>query len=305
LTAQRQFRLLFFDPQLAALAWPDSRDRDMWTVQVSAAAVSGNFLNADRALAVATAAGLALSIGIILTVRAVHASLSLSRLRSDFVSSVTHELKTPLATIRTAAAALVRGQLSRAQHIRDYALILDQEAKRLTRLVENILAYSKIVDKGEAYTFEPVALADVVDDALRAFATKLRSEAFEVKLHIPVDLPSLSADRNALMLVFDNLIDNAIRYSATDRELSISAWHTEKGIHISVADRGIGISETEIQGVVRRFVRGRNARSGGSGLGLAIVSKIVHDHGGEFSIHSQPGSGTTVDIILRPGKVDL
>jgi two-component system sensor histidine kinase SenX3 len=145
----------------------------------------------------------------------------------------------------------------------------------------------------------------VVDDALRAFATKLRSEAFEVKLHIPVDLPSLSADRNALMLVFDNLIDNAIRYSATDRELSISAWHTEKGIHISVADRGIGISETEIQGVVRRFVRGRNARSGGSGLGLAIVSKIVHDHGGEFSIHSQPGSGTTVDIILRPGKVDL
>jgi signal transduction histidine kinase len=272
-----------------------------WRVEVDpgsdpamAAAVRG----ADWTLGVTASAAVVLTMGLLLAGRALRASGELTRLRADFVSSVTHELKTPLATIRSAAETLARGRVTDQAGVSDYARLLDQEAQRLGRLVDNLLAYSRITDVSEVYTFEPLAVAELVDDLLRRFQVQFLYQRVDVAVDIPADIADARADRTALLLVFDNLIDNALRYSPDRRELRLDAWEDERHVHIAVRDRGVGIPEDEIDRVQLRFMRGRLALSNGSGLGLAIASRIIRDHGGELVITSVVGEGTTVRVSL-------
>jgi signal transduction histidine kinase len=297
----RPLRPLFFDHELVLLNPATDLPTQPWTVQVdtgSDPAVAVAVRGADWTLGIATGAAVVLTLGLLLAGRALRASGELTRLRADFVSSVTHELKTPLATIRSAAETLARGRVTDAGGVSDYARLLDQEAQRLGRLVDNLLAYSRITDVSEVYTFEPLAVAELIDDLLRRFQLQFLYQRVEVTVDVPPDIADARADRTALLLVFDNLIDNALRYSPDRRELSLRAWEDERDVHIAVRDRGIGIPEDEIERVQLRFVRGRLARSNGSGLGLAIASRIIRDHGGEIAITSVVGEGTTVRVTL-------
>jgi signal transduction histidine kinase len=297
----RPLRPLFFDHELVLLNPATDLPMQPWRVEVDpgsdpamAAAVRG----ADWTLGVTASAAVVLTMGLLLAGRALRASGELTRLRADFVSSVTHELKTPLATIRSAAETLARGRVTDQAGVSDYARLLDQEAQRLGRLVDNLLAYSRITDVSEVYTFEPLAVAELVDDLLRRFQVQFLYQRVDVAVDIPPDIADARADRTALLLVFDNLIDNALRYSPDRRELRIDAWEDGRHVHIAVRDRGIGIPEDEIDRVQLRFVRGRLAPSNGSGLGLAIASRIIRDHGGELAITSVVGEGTTVRVSL-------
>ena len=121
----------------------------------------------------------------------------------------------------------------------------------------------------------------------------------EPSVDIPEDLLLVSADRTAMVLLLDNLIDNAVRYSATRRRLEICARAEERHVTIEVRDHGQGIPEDELLHVTRKFFRGRHAGSGGTGLGLAIVRNIIVDHGGTLTIRSTVGLGTTVTVTLR------
>jgi signal transduction histidine kinase len=143
-----------------------------------------------------------------------------------------------------------------------------------------------------------VAIAELVDDVLLNFRHPLAERGFHVTCDMPLDLPLARADRTAMMLALDNLIDNAIRYSAHDRFIRISARRDGRNVLIEVQDRGIGIPAEELPNVRRKFVRGRLARTDGSGLGLAIVSRIVADHKGTFVLESAVGSGTTARIYI-------
>lgn len=297
----RPLRPLFFDHELVLLNPATDLPMEPWRVEVDpgsdpamAAAVRG----ADWTLGVTASAAVVLTMGLLLAGRALRASGELTRLRADFVSSVTHELKTPLATIRSAAETLARGRVTDQAGVSDYARLLDQEAQRLGRLVDNLLAYSRITDVSEVYTFEPLAVAELVDDLLRRFQVQFLYQRVDVSVDIPPDIADARADRTALLLVFDNLIDNALRYSPDRRELRLDAWEDERFVHLAVRDRGVGIPEDEIDRVQLRFVRGRLALSNGSGLGLAIASRIIRDHGGELTITSVVGEGTTVRVSL-------
>jgi signal transduction histidine kinase len=223
-------------------------------------------------------------------------------MRTEFVSSVTHELKTPLANIRAMADTLVRRPIG-GETVRDYAELLMQEAKRLTRLVDNLLAYSRVTDVGEIYSIEPLAVADVIDDIVRRFQPQFVHQAVDVQIDIPADLPPIAADRTALELVLDNVIDNALRYSRDNRRIVIRARSRGPLVEIAVTDNGIGIPADELHRVELRFVRGRRAGQAGSGLGLAIASRIVRDHGGEFTLESIVGEGTTVFLRLPIGEI--
>jgi two-component system, OmpR family, phosphate regulon sensor histidine kinase PhoR len=119
-----------------------------------------------------------------------------------------------------------------------------------------------------------------------------------VDVDIPADLPLVKADRTAMMLALDNLVDNAIRYSPKEQFLRVSARREGPNVVIDVQDRGTGIPADELSLVRRKFARGRLARADGSGLGLAIVSRIVADHKGTLVIDSEPGSGTTAKVYL-------
>jgi signal transduction histidine kinase len=296
----RQFPLLFVDPSVSMVAVGSPEAVRTWTIRTSPSADSALVdaaQGADETLLAAGAAALTLALGLMLAIRAVRAGVALTAMRSDFVSSVTHELKTPLAAIRAMADTLARRPIG-ADTIRDYAELLMQEAKRLTRLVDNLLAYARVTDVTEVYSFEPIAPSELMDDVLQNFRHPLSEREFSVDIDMPVDLPLIRADRTAMMLALDNLVDNAIRYSTERRSIRISARRNGSNVFIDIQDRGVGIPSEELPNVRRKFVRGRLARADGSGLGLAIVSRIVADHQGTFVLESHPGSGTTAKVSL-------
>ena len=288
-SSRRHFPLMFFDPLLVALAPPEDLVRQIWSVEVWAGgdpmlhAVSRGAL---RTLMIGTISAVVLALGLVLVSRTLRARAELVEMRSDLVSSVTHELKTPLASIRAAAGTLASGRLGTDREVREYAEILLGESRRLTRLVDNLLAYARVTDVTEVYSFEPVVVGDLVDEALQGFAAQLDERRFDVEAHIPLELPPVVADRTAMRLLIDNLIDNAIRYSTVTLSLRVSATQQDGSVVLEVADRGSGIAPEEIRHVTKKFFRGRRSASGGSGLGLAIGQRIVADHHGTLSISS-------------------
>lgn len=296
----REFPLLFLDPSVSMVALGSTPPVRTWTIRTSQSgglAHLGAARGADQMLLGAGAAALTLVLGLLLAIRAVREGVALTAMRSDFVSSVTHELKTPLANIRTMADTLARRPVA-ADTIRDYAELLMQEAKRLTRLVDNLLAYARVTDVTDVYSFEPIAPAELMDDVLQNFRHQLSEGQFRVEVDMPLDLPLVRADRTAMLLALDNLVDNAIRYSAQERAIRISAGRDGQRVAIEIRDRGVGIAAEELSQVRRKFVRGRLARADGSGLGLAIVSRIVADHHGTFRLESEAGTGTTARVWL-------
>jgi signal transduction histidine kinase len=296
----REFPLLFLDPSASMVALAAHPGVRTWKIQTSLApdsALIGALEGADKTLVVAGAAALTLAVALILAIRAVRAGVALTAMRTDFVSSVTHELKTPLSNIRAMAETLARRPFA-GETIRDYAELLMHEARRLTRLVDNLLAYARVTDVTEVYSFEPIAPAELIDEVLQNFRHPLSERGFNVDVDIPVDLPLVKADRTAMRLALDNLIDNAIRYSAQVKSIRIVARRNGTGVVITVEDRGSGIPAEELPVVKRKFARGRLAKPDGSGLGLAIVSRIVADHGGTFDLDSTHGSGSTAQVTL-------
>jgi two-component system phosphate regulon sensor histidine kinase PhoR len=305
-TAARLMQPLFFDPALVAVDPPNDLPIRPWTVRVNAdgePAHASALRGADRTLFVTTTAAIAFGLGLLLAGRALRASANLAQLRADFVASVTHELKTPLSTISAMGETLARGRLPEGAAVREYAQIVAQEAKRLSRLVDNLLAYSRVTDVGEIYSFEPLAVVDIVDDIVRRFQPQFLHHGIEVQIDIPPDLPPVAGDRTALELVFDNVVDNALRYSGDSRWIGISAERSAEHVRIAVRDKGPGIPTDELNRVESRFVRGRRVGQAGSGLGLAIASRIVRDHGGTFRIESSLGRGTTVFLCVPLSEV--
>lgn len=296
----REFPLLFLDPTLGRVALVPEAPLVAWTVNVGPSRASPLEIataGAEETLLIAGTAAFVLCVGVVLSVRAVQDRATLAEMRSEFVSSVTHELKMPLANIRAVADTLFLRSVP-PDRIRTYGGHLRQEARRLTHLVDNLLAYAKITDVANVYTFEPVVPARLVNDALQGFQQPLAQGAFTVDIDVPDNLPLVRADRGAMRLVLDNLLDNAIRYSADVRHVSVTGCDRGATVVIEVKDRGVGISGEELPVVRQKFVRGRFAQPGGTGLGLGIVSRIVGDHDGTFALESTHGAGTTATIAL-------
>jgi signal transduction histidine kinase len=300
LAATRLFPVAFFDPAAVAVDPPSDLGLVWWTAVASAKddpTLAAAQRGALRTLALAGAMMLTLAFGLIVSLRAARASADLASMRADFVSAVTHELKTPLANIRAITETLASGRTT-ADMVREYARMGTGETTRLTRLVDNLLAYARVTDVADIYSFEPVPLASAVQRTLQEFSSTLQRDGFTVQVDVPDDLPHVKADPNALGLLLNNLVDNAIRYSRDRRSIAIAARQHGHAVTLDVADQGIGIPSDELERVTRKFFRGRGSVSGGSGLGLAIVDRIVSDHGGTLDIRSDEGHGTTVSVTI-------
>ena len=148
------------------------------------------------------------------------------------------------------------------------------------------------------YSFESLAPCALVDEAVSRFKHQLSAGPFDVTIDVDQALPRVRADRSALVLALDNVIDNAIRYSGTAKALMLVARAVGSTVEFSVTDAGVGIPADDLERVQRRFSRGRAGLGQGSGLGLAIVRRIVDDHGGRLHIESTEGRGTTVRLIV-------
>jgi signal transduction histidine kinase len=300
LTERRQFPLFFFDPD----TYGGQVAREEWTIAVSAAhdpAFTQAGRVANQMVIVGVTASIALVGALVLMARAQLARTKLANLRADFVSAVTHELKTPIATIQAAAETLSRDRLS-SMSFQACGHIVSMETKRLSHLVENFLAYSRITDIADSYTFESLEVSVLFNDVQQAFEAQLDQRGFELEMKIEPNTPCVRGDRLALGLLFNNLVDNAIKYSADDRELVVTAHAGKGGVCIQVIDSGRGIPADEIAGVTKKFVRGRGVSAAGTGLGLTIASRIANDHHGQLQIKSVVGKGTEVTVTLPAAK---
>jgi len=298
---QRQFPLLFLDPDLVPALPPPRPVTRYWTARVEpapAVAIGAVTSGVRRNFMLIAAAALATACGLFVTAHAIRARIELAAMQSEFVSTVTHELKTPLALIRLVSETLVRGRFNSADTIRDYAGLLSQETARLTRLIDNLLTYARIAEGGKCYTREAVHIIDLVEDAMEHFQPRLAALGFETKVDVATSMPCIAVDRTAMLRVLENLVDNAIKYAGGGRSLTISARASNGVVAIEVADRGMGIPPNEIGRVFEKFFRGRAVPDGGSGLGLTIAERIVRDHGGCIAVRPRPEGGTSVEIEL-------
>lgn len=299
LVQERRFSPMFFDPALVSVH-PVSELRP-WTAMVGIAQdrmLIGGQLDARDAYVMLAVAAIASVVGILLTARAVRSHAALAAMQADFVCTVTHDLKTPLASIRLMAETLSRGGAVSRDTMTDYAQLLSEQAWRLTRQIDNVLTLARISNSGRQPEPETIEIAELVEDGLHHFRPQLEEKAFSVTVDIPPELPRVRGDRALLMQALDNMVDNAIKYSVDRHEIRISAGVEGRWLRLDVGDKGMGIAPTSVPYVFDKFYRGPSVPAGGSGLGLAIVRRIVDEHRGHVRVTSVPGEGTVVQLSL-------
>ena len=244
---------------------------------------------------------LMLGAGLFLVYSNVRREAHLSRLKSDFVANVSHELKTPLALIRLFAETLELGRVPTEDKARQYYRVINKESQRLTQLINNILDFSRIEAGRKEYRFAPTNVGRIVSDVLEAYRFQIEQQGFELTVDVQPDLPEVEADSEALGQALLNLVNNAIKYSREARSLALAVRGSGDHLLISVADRGIGVPKAEQRKIFEKFYRGEASlvhETKGSGLGLSLVEHIMEAHGGSVEIESTPGKGSTFTLVL-------
>ena len=224
------------------------------------------------------------------------------RMRADFVANVSHELRTPLASLIGYVETL-RGTARDDVEAREkFLAIMDEQAQRMGRLVDDLLSLSRIEMQEHTRPEELVELEPLLEKAIDALKPQAKKRKQQVSLAVPADLGAVAADRDQLAEVFENLIGNAIKYGREDGAVSVQVRAEPPGmVAISVRDEGEGIAAEHIPRLTERFYRVDAARSrerGGTGLGLAIVKHIVSRHRGRLAITSTPGEGSCFTVTL-------
>jgi two-component system phosphate regulon sensor histidine kinase PhoR len=228
---------------------------------------------------------------------------SANKLKSDFISNVSHELKTPLSVIRMFSELLSTERVRGPEKIKEYGETITRESERLSRLIENVLDFSRMERGGAAYEFQEGRLDAVVERALDVYRHRIEREGLKLVTKIDGGLPSLPIDENAMTLLLLNLLENAVKYGKGE----ITVYLTRVGNHLRlvVGDQGPGIPAEEQRKVFERFYRTQAARRTsvrGSGIGLSLVKHIAEAHGGTVQIDSESGRGAAflVDLPIAP-----
>jgi signal transduction histidine kinase len=220
--------------------------------------------------------------------------------KTSFVSNVSHELKTPLTSIRMYAELLADNKATKPDVMRQYLNVIVTESERLTRLVNNVLDFGRLEQKRRQYHCEPVKLPEFVMTVLETLKGVL--EASEMSLEIKAEAESLVlADRDALNRVLVNLVDNACKYAADGKSILVTIGNGKKQAFIAVADRGPGIPSTHVKRIFERFFRvddSVTATVGGSGLGLSIAQQLMHGMGGDLHWSPREGGGSVFTVTL-------
>jgi signal transduction histidine kinase len=222
-----------------------------------------------------------------------------NRSQADFVSGVSHELKTPLTLIRLYGETLLYGNGFAEEARNSYYQIIARESERLTHLVDNVLDFSRI-DRGlKQYSFQEGNLATVVAEIVEIHTLYLRRAGFTVHVNLVSDPPRLRFDPAALSEIVLNLLDNAAKYCADRKEISVRLQADAANVILEIEDQGIGIPNSEQARIFEQFYRAENSRDiGGHGLGLFLVKHIMDAHGATIEVKSEPGRGSLFRLIF-------
>lgn len=225
----------------------------------------------------------------------------LNRLKNDFIATVTHELKTPLASTRLLVDTLLEGNYRDQQQVTDYLQLISNENGRLSRLIDNFLTFSRMERNKQAFQMRPTRPEAIARAAADAVATKFGTASCQFDVDIPADLPDVMADPDAMVTVLVNLLDNAYKYSHDDKHIALRLSLLDDHIAFTVSDNGLGIPRRVQKRIFKRFYqvdRRLARRAEGCGLGLSIAKFIVDAHAGSISIESRPNQGSTFTVKL-------
>ena len=225
----------------------------------------------------------------------------LTRLKNDLIANVSHELKTPLASMRLLVDTLRDGNYQNVQLTQEYLQMIGKENVRLSSLIEGFLTFSRMERNKAKFEQEVVQTGEIVRSALEAVGNRLQAPGCRLELDLAPEIPPVIGDRDALITVFVNLLDNALKYTGDTKEVRLRGYSSDGSVWIEVQDNGIGFPRSASRKIFERFYqvdRTLSRRTGGCGLGLSIVQFIVAAHNGSVTAKSQPGKGSTFTVRL-------
>ena len=223
------------------------------------------------------------------------------RLKAEFLASITHELKSPLAAIKGFAGAVLRDREMDDATRNVFLCMAVSECDRLMQLISSVLDISRIEAGSFALHLKPTDLGLLIEETADSMRPAFAAGKVTLKTEIPGDTPDVRGDRDRLIQVFRNLLDNALKFTPEGGEIRVSLSKTGNGLIARVEDTGRGIDPDELPRICEKFFRGRRAgaRIGGAGLGLAVAREILDRHGWGLTFESEPGEGTTVTVTTR------
>jgi len=231
--------------------------------------------------------------------------IEVARLKSDFVSAVSHEFRTPLTTLRQLTELLTSGRVASDERRATYYDTLRRESDRLHRLVEGLLDFGRMEAGALEFRFQPVEATSLVREVVEEFRSEVQDRGYQVAISAMDGECHVRADGEALGRAIWNLLDNAAKYSPDDRAIAITVSRGNGSVAIRVEDHGVGIAPEEHARIFEKFVRGSGSdvrAVKGTGIGLAMVQHIVSAHRGTVGVESTPGAGSAFTILLPAGE---
>lgn len=225
----------------------------------------------------------------------------LETMRKEFVANVSHELRTPLTTIKSYTETLLDGAMEEKELSRQFMSVINNEADRMTRLVNNLLELSRLDNRETRWDLRPMDLVTILNEVITKMQMNIKRKGQILKVNIPQKSPEVFVDKDKIEQVFQNILSNANKYTPKGGKIFIDLFYTDKRVNITFKDTGIGIPKEDLPRIFERFYRVDKTRSremGGTGLGLSIAHEIILAHDGEIKIDSEPGKGTCVTIRI-------
>jgi two-component system phosphate regulon sensor histidine kinase PhoR len=291
-----------FDPGALSEKFTDTLDG--WELRITESDPDGEKVLRRKRVIDSVLIGAAVTIvlaGLAFLALAIRRERRANELKSDFISNVSHELKTPLSIISMFGEMLANNRTKSPEQATEYAEIIWRESVRLGRLIDNVLDFAKIERGMGVYEFAEADVGEVVTRAIDLATRRLANADMTLEADIEPELPLVQLDANAFTLAVLNLIDNAIKYAADGKKVSLSLKRDGERIVLAVRDYGPGIDPEEHERIFERFYRAKAMRLKpirGSGIGLALVQHIARAHGGDIAVTSTPGSGATFQLWL-------
>jgi signal transduction histidine kinase len=242
-----------------------------------------------------------LAASVVLIIAAAQRQQRLARQQMEFVAAVSHELRTPLAVICSAGENLADGVVADGPQVKRYGTLIESEGRRLHDMVERVLEFAGVTSGAKPRPYTDVDLSRVIADAVGGLRSEARDRGVAIDVHSNRSLPPVRGDADALRSAVQNIVGNAVKYSASGATVDVGASINGSTVQLRVADRGLGIDAADLPHIFKPFHRGRRAVEAqirGTGVGLSVVRHVLDAHHGDVRVESRPGEGTTVFVTL-------
>ncbi len=244
--------------------------------------------------------------GLIIVLQDVNKEHMLDIMRKEFVANVSHELKTPITTIKSYTETLLDSDLDELSQ-KKFLKVIDRENSRMSRIVTDLLSLSNIDYNKDNLHFVRFDTYEFIDEAIESQSLLITQKKHKIESDIDMDIKDIYADKNGADQILTNIISNACKYTPDFGKISISAKNLDDFVEIKVSDNGIGIPKEDLPRITERFYRvekGRSRAMGGTGLGLSIANEMIKSLGGNLKVESIFGEGTSITLLFKAGDED-